>query len=310
VATIPVERRAFAKINLDLRVLSTRGDGYHDVATVYQSISLHDLLRFERRPPDEPLSISCDDAAVPLDGRNLVWKAAEQVWQALGRHGAPRGVHVRLAKRIPMQGGLGGGSADAAVALQALAELWEARLDAAAWPRLAARIGADVPYFLVGGTALGTGRGDALAPWPDAPPLELVLAFPPFGVPTPEAYRWYDESEPSPVHGVPHAPAAAAAWRDWLRGCRNDLEPAVSRRYDLITRIEAWLKESGALLALMSGSGSTVFGGFESPVAADEARHVLHRNGVSVVRCRTLGRAEYSSLSRAARGLPHDSAIV
>ena len=159
--------RAHAKINLSLRVTGRRQDGYHELKTVFQALALHDSLEFKPRPG--PLVLSCDDPAVPTDERNLVWQAATLVWQAAGRRGVPSGVDIRLAKRVPVQGGLGGGSADAAAALLALSALWGARLDRDALARLAARLGADVPYFLVGGRALGLGRGDEIYALQDRP---------------------------------------------------------------------------------------------------------------------------------------------
>ena len=118
--------RAFAKINLDLRVLGVRPDGYHELRTTFQSIALADDLTFTESPG--PFRILCDDPDCPVDARNLVWRAAELVWQAGRRRGAPRGVVVTIAKRIPMQAGLGGGSSDGAAAIRALASLWHVRL--------------------------------------------------------------------------------------------------------------------------------------------------------------------------------------
>ena len=152
--------RAHAKINLSLRVIGRRQDGYHELKTVFQALALHDSLEFTPRPG--PLVLSCDDPAVPTDERNLVWQAATLVWQTAGRRDAPSGVEMRLAKRVPVQGGLGGGSTDAAAALLALSALWSARLDRDVLARLAGQLGADVPYFLVGGRALGLGRGDEI----------------------------------------------------------------------------------------------------------------------------------------------------
>src|SRR5258706_9709976 len=150
--------RAFAKINLMLRVGGVRPDGYHALETTFQSLALHDTLTI--RTARGPFRITCDDPACPTGRRNLVWRAADAVWRASGRRGVPRGVAVHIAKRIPMQAGLGGGSSDAAAALRALGRRWrvgDARLRA-----IAASLGADVPYFFEGGTALGVERGGLL----------------------------------------------------------------------------------------------------------------------------------------------------
>ena len=153
---------AYAKINLSLRVLGVRPDGYHELRTIFQSIALHDTLTARVRRG--PFALQCDDPACPADETNLVWRAAERVWAASGRRGASRrrgimhGVEVRLAKRIPLQAGLGGGSSDAAAALRVFGSLW--RVNEPSLRDIAATLGADVPYFLEGGTVLGLDRGD------------------------------------------------------------------------------------------------------------------------------------------------------
>ncbi len=184
--------RAFAKINLSLRVGDVRTDGYHPVQTLLQGIDLFDTVRIVRRPG--PFEIRCETKGVPLDRTNLVWKAADVLWQTTGRAGEPRDVLVTLRKGIPMQAGLGGGSSDAAAALQGLSRIWQRRVPDGALHAMAAQLGSDVPYFLVGGTALGLGRGEEVYPLEDLPRLWVVLALPPFGVSTKDAYAWLDES--------------------------------------------------------------------------------------------------------------------
>jgi 4-diphosphocytidyl-2-C-methyl-D-erythritol kinase len=244
--------RAHAKINLRLEVVGVRPDGYHLLRTVFQTLALHDEIAFQRRVG--PFALSCDDPQVPADRKNLVWKAADLVWTAAGRHGEPAGVRVEIAKRIPPQGGLGGGSSDAAAALVGLDAVWQADLGEARLSDLARRLGADVPFFLCGGTALGVGRGDVIEPMPDAPARDVVLVSPPFGVSTPEAFRWYDEDT-----------AAGADPGTVL----NALERPVSRRHPEIAAARRALEEAGAEVAAMSGSGSTVFGLF--PTGRGEA---------------------------------------
>jgi 4-diphosphocytidyl-2-C-methyl-D-erythritol kinase len=286
-------RRACAKVNLDLRVGRPDADGYHPLSTVFQTIALHDTLTFEPCA-GEPFALSCDDPAVPADERNLVWRAAAAVWSASGRAGEPRGVRVHLRKGIPAQGGLGGGSADAGVSLVAFDAVWRTALGRDRLTALAARLGADVAFFLVGGTARGTGRGDRLEPWPDLPHLEVVLALPPFGVATGEAYRWLDEAgrlaEPAEL-GAPAAPPLD--WREWLARGRNDLEPAVFAQHPLLGDLCEDLRARGAVQARMSGSGSTVFGLFTRAIEADAAAAALGREGVVTCRSHTLGRERY-----------------
>ena len=182
--------RAHAKVNLDLRVLGVRADGYHELRTVFQTIELHDTLVCTEKPG--PFTLTCRMANVPLDASNLIWKAGAALWTALGRSGEPRDTVIRIDKKVPLQAGLGGGSADAAAALMALGRLWGGA-PLTLLREVGATIGADVPFFLSGGTALGLGRGEEVYPLVDLPPHFVVVVRPPFGVSTAEAYAWYDE---------------------------------------------------------------------------------------------------------------------
>jgi 4-diphosphocytidyl-2-C-methyl-D-erythritol kinase len=304
-------REAFAKINLDLRILGVHDDGYHELSTVFQTIALSDTLRGERIDSEAPFALVCNDPAIPTDSGNLVTRAARALWRVLGRDGEPRGVRLELVKAIPAAAGLGGGSADAAVALGMLAEAWSASLPEARLHEIAVGLGADVPFFLVGGTAEGRGRGDRLRPWPDVPALEAVVAVPPFGVSTADAYRWFDAS--GAACSAPARPPAESSWRDWLASCRNDLAPAVTERHPVLAALETRLRRAGAVPALMSGSGSAVFGLFESAERADAAAVAVADDGVRAVRTRTLSRVEYQrrAVARGGQpGLPGSGAIV
>ena len=184
-----VEVRAYAKINLDLRIVGRRPDGFHELRTIFQSIALHDTLVV--RAVRGVFGITCDMPGVPIDRTNLVWRAADALWKAAGRRGRVRGASIELKKRVPPQAGLGGGSSDAAATLLALNALWRLRLSHDDLHAVAATLGSDVPFFLVGGTALGLGRGEQLYALPDVTPSSIVLVQPPFGVSTADAYRWY-----------------------------------------------------------------------------------------------------------------------
>ena len=185
-----VTLRAFAKINLSLRITGRRADGFHDVQTILQTIDLFDRVTCEGRRGR--FEIRCTRPGVPTNRANLVWKAAQRLWRAGGRDGEPKDAIVALEKRIPMQAGLGGGSSDAAAALLGLRRVWKLRVTDAELSAIASDIGSDVPYFLVGGTALGLGRGDEVYPLEELPRLWVVLVLPAFGVATKDAYAWLD----------------------------------------------------------------------------------------------------------------------
>jgi 4-diphosphocytidyl-2-C-methyl-D-erythritol kinase len=280
-----VRVRAFAKINLSLRIVGTRSDGYHELLTIFQSLALHDTLTIRRTR--SAFHLTCDDDRVPVDGSNVIVRAAEAMWRAAQRRGKPQHVSVHLTKRIPLQAGLGGGSSDAAAALVAFGRMW--RVDARRLHAIASTIGADVPYFLEGGTVLGLGRGEELYPLMDRPAAWVVLALPDFGVSTREAYEWFD--------------AEAARGHDRERVGRsngelhNDLQGAVATRHPDISRLVARLRRLGASHAAMTGSGSAVFGLFESRRAAAEAAGRMSPSACpQALVTRTLTRSAYRRL--------------
>lgn len=294
-----------AKINLSLRVVGVRPDGYHELRTIFQSIALHDTLTIRRRPG--PFALSCDDPTCPVDERNLVWRAAEQVWHAARRKGPPRDVEIALVKRIPTQAGLGGGSSDAAAALRALAALWG--VSVTRWRDLAASLGADVPYFLEGGTALGLDRGDLLLPLAEPPAAWVTVALPDFGVSTAEAFAWWDERGGDNVKSASPVRRGSAPSRSGPGAeLGNDLQEPVAARHPQISRIATALGRAGAFHAAMSGSGSAVFGLFDRRAMALSAARLLERAGRTPLRTlvtRTLNRAAYQRLAGIARHRIH-----
>jgi 4-diphosphocytidyl-2-C-methyl-D-erythritol kinase len=304
-----------AKINLTLRVRDRRADGYHDLRTIFQAVALHDTLRFEHRPG--PFTLDCDDPACPGDRTNLVWQAAQALWKASGRRGAVRDVHVRIVKRIPAQAGLGGGSSDAAATLRALALLWRRALPPERLRALAGTLGADVPFFLAGGTALGVERGDILFSLPDLPSLWVALALPAFGVSTRDAYRWLDEDRaahegrrpprPRSPRRQPH-PAFAFLLPFDERG--NDLERPVRARHPAIGRLVGAMDRRGAVSAAMSGSGSAVYGLFTTERDARAAADALRGPSCRTLVTRTLSRRRFERLSAASLDLPASRSIV
>ena len=288
--------RAHAKINLDLRVLGARPDGYHELRTVFQSLALHDTITCTLRPG--PFAIECDAAGVPLDRTNLVWRAAEALWRALRRAGPMRDVMVHVQKQIPVEAGLGGGSADAAATLLALARAWRVPVRPAQLTDLAAMLGADVPFFLSGGTALGLGRGDEIYPLADLPRHWVVLLLPGFGVSTRDAFAWYAE-ERALDRSAPREPQyVPGPWPSRAAQMINDLEAPIARRHPEIDQMKSALRRAGALAAAMSGSGSTVFGLFQRRSEAVRAVERLSSSGWRVVLTESLGRGEHSRRGR------------
>jgi 4-diphosphocytidyl-2-C-methyl-D-erythritol kinase len=302
-----VRVRAFAKINLSLRVLGARADGYHELRTIFQSIALHDTLSIRVRRG--PFRLACDDSTCPSDHTNLIWRAADRLWKAAGRRGAPRDIAVDLEKRIPMAAGLGGGSSDAAAALRALGRLW--RVDEPRLRGVAIEVGADVPYFFEGGTVLGLERGDLLFPLIDQPAAWVVLVLPGFGVSTKEAFGWWDRdharssfdklrmSERFEKRRIRTKrgkidPLVLSLSKDELA---NDLEGPVSAHHPEVARAVRALLKGGATRAAMSGSGSAVYGLFTRRSDAGLAAAALAGRGRCTVLTRTLNRSKYQALA-------------
>ena len=293
-APIRVTLRAFAKINLDLAVLGSREDGYHELRTLFQTLALHDTVVVTRTRG--PFGLSGDGERMPLDESNLAWRAAHALWRAAGRSGEMRGAHIGIVKRIPSQAGLGGGSSDAAAALVGLNRIWRLGLSAAALDQVARDLGADVAFFLVGGTALGLGRGDEIYPLVDLPTWPVVLVWPESGVSSAEAYAWLDRGL-APKGGL--SPLAMGGRRGpnilglragTFNALSNDLQASVEAHRPDIRDIRRALDDAGARLARMSGSGSAVFGVFASEAGAARAARTLARRGWRTLATRTLAR--------------------
>jgi 4-diphosphocytidyl-2-C-methyl-D-erythritol kinase len=289
--------RAHAKINLDLRVLGPRADGFHELRTVFQSIALHDIITCTRR--EGPFAIECNVAGVPLDASNLVWRAADMLWCSLRRTGPLRDLVVRVDKRIPVEAGLGGGSADAAATLLALAKVWRVPVRAVQLTDIAAALGADVPFFLSGGTALGLGRGDEIYPLADLPRHWVVLLLPGFGVSTRDAFGWYAEERALGRSSAREPQYVPGPWPSRAAQMINDLEAPIARRYPEIDQMKSALRRAGALAAAMSGSGSTVFGLFQRRIEAVRAVERLSSAPWRVLLTESLGRGEHARRTRA-----------
>lgn len=259
-----------AKINLHLALHARRPDGYHALSTVFQTIGLADTLTIAEH--DGPLALRCPGGDAPEDDTNLVVRAARALASELGRP-APDGLRITLDKRVPTQAGLGGGSADAMAALRLLCVAWGEPADRDLLIRVGRTLGSDVPFFALGGTALGLGRGDEVTPLPPLPPFACAIVRPPFGVSTGDAYRWVAESRGGaiPDGATFEPPAHADGWRAVLADCRNDFEPVVAARHPEIAEAVRRLRDGGARLAMLSGSGSAVYGLFDGEADAGAA---------------------------------------
>ena len=256
---------ARAKINLTLDIQSLRPDGYHEIETIMQTIELHDRLFLE--PVQEGISLTCDHLGVPLGEDNLIYRAAVLLQEYTGLR---KGAIIILDKNIPLAAGLAGGSTDAAAALRGLNSLWKLGLTASELMVLGDRLGADVPFCLVGGTALARGKGEVLFSLPPLPRLGVVLAKPPFGVSTAQAYRQYDLTGGGPRPDT-KVMLAAIEGKDVTRIYHllaNVLEDTAALLHPEIITIKNLLLSAGAKGAAMSGSGPTVYGLCESEEGA------------------------------------------
>jgi 4-diphosphocytidyl-2-C-methyl-D-erythritol kinase len=258
-----MKTRSFAKINLGIEVLGRRPDKYHEIRTLFQSIDLGDTLELLSRADGE-IVLAGTDPAIPWDERNLILKAARLLKREFG---VASGAEIRVAKQIPPGKGLGGGSSNAAMALHALSRLWELNLGRARLQALAASLGADVPYFLEGGLCLGEGRGDVLTPLPDLPPLFGVLVLPPFPSLTADVYARLPLTslpEDSRINGFLE--------RKDFGLLENRLEETVFNLFPRLETIKSFFCQNEAVLSLVSGSGSAVFGLYRDRERARRAR--------------------------------------
>lgn len=280
--------RAFAKINLDLRVLGIRADGFHELRTVFQTISLADSLDLAFTP-GRRTAIELDDALAIPD--NLVERAARAAMDALRIAGR---VEMRLTKRIPMGAGLGGGSSDAAAVLLALPKLAGREIPPARLRQLAESLGSDVPFFLIGGAAAAIGRGTELFPLPDVPPAPGLIVAPGIHVNTAQAYR-----DLSPMLDSAERKIGEFQARLWTGGATagaNDFEAVVFAQHPELAAWKKRLLKSGAQTAMMSGSGSALFGLYSTSTEAARAKKSLARGNAAVVPISLVSRTRYRAL--------------
>ena len=324
---MPTSIRSYSKINLGLTIGPARPDGFHSLTTLYQTLELHDVVTVDARiAARTSISLTSSHPRVPVDSINTAWRIVER---ALGELGIAAEIQIHIEKNLPVQGGLGGGSANAVAALVGLERELRgqtaARISSSARFRLAAETGSDVPLFLVGGTVLGIGRGEEVYPLPDIPSLFCVVALPDVGVSTPQAFRDWDARRADSLT----APAASATIEALSRsiaaaysepyssgvfsngedqpetpllalvrtGIENDFEQVVFRQHPFLGTIKRVLSgfsgEESALYAALSGSGSALFGLYLTLEAAESALGRLRAHRVAGLLTRTLARDEY-----------------
>jgi 4-diphosphocytidyl-2-C-methyl-D-erythritol kinase len=291
--TTPVKLPSFAKINWFLHVLGKRSDGYHEVVTVLQTISLHDELTITMNEAGT-ITLTCDDPAIPTDGSNLILKAVSLLEDSFQDY---FGAKIELQKTIPAMGGLGGASSNAAVTLVAINELWKGAYLPVTEVMDTGRLGADVPFFLIGGRCAATGTGTDLTPLPDGPKQHLIVITPNARVATAKAYASLNApslttSDSASILSSSLADLDSAGSRLW--SLRNDFERVIFEIEPEIERAKNALLDEGARGALLAGSGSSVFGIFDNEAARDRARQNLRcEAGWRVFSCETLSREEY-----------------
>ncbi|HXN95354.1 MAG TPA: 4-(cytidine 5'-diphospho)-2-C-methyl-D-erythritol kinase [Candidatus Acidoferrales bacterium] len=292
---------AFAKINLRLDVLGKRADGFHELRTIFQTVSLHDELRLRAsRSNGIALTIEGNQplSAEPVE-KNLVYRAVAALRRELRVRG---GAELQLKKTIPAGRGLGGGSSDAAAALLGYLRLTRKKLAAARLMEIAASLGADVPFFLWGGRALGVNKGDEIYPLPDIAKLHVLVVSPKeIHVPTPDAYRWLKAKALRLTKSAANPKLwefCALCWSAQGSGLSNDFEGPVFRRHPRLGRIKRELLQRGATEASLAGSGSAVFGIFPSPAMARRAAVRFPHDQTFV--CETISRGRYARLMRIA----------
>lgn len=259
---------AHAKINLGLDVVRRLPDGYHQVKMVMQSLGLCDELTL--RKAEGGITITADDASLPTDKSNLIFKAARLMFE---KYEIPEGIHIRLQKRIPIAAGMAGGSADAAAAMKGIDRLYQLGLSEEQLMADGVSIGADVPYCILGGTALAEGIGEKLTPLPALPPCHILVAKPDISVSTKYVYEHLNlqavERHPD-IDGMVQA-VSAGDLQGILNRMENVLETVTVPAYPIINEIKQEMLRLGAANSLMSGSGPTVFGIFTDEPTAQAA---------------------------------------
>lgn len=271
-----IREKAYAKLNISLDVMAKRPDGYHDMLMVMQTVSLWDDVQITLNDEGR-FSASSNLRFIPGDERNLAVKAAMCYLAAAGEQG--KGAHIAMQKRIPVGAGMAGGSADAAAVLKALEQHFQGRLGREKLMELAAEVGSDVPFCVMGGTALAEGRGEILSPLPPMPDCFFVICKPEFSISTPELFKKLDSAN-SRRHPDTAGIIQALEKGELRQICRrmyNVFEDVDDRRMRIVSQIKGQLLDNGALSAMMTGTGSAVFGVFDDEDSARAAAKVMKK---------------------------------
>ena len=276
---------AYAKLNLTLDVLDKREDGYHDIKSIMQTVSIRDDIEIDLGT-GKPWELSCDAEGIPTDHRNLAWKAAEVYLSAIGRD--PDGLSIRITKRIPMEAGMAGGSADAAAVLRALNTHYGAPLSILALAELGATVGSDVPFCVICGTAMVEGRGERLRKLPNMPDCFIVVCKPEFSSSTPALYKKIDESVigKRPDHQAVESALLAGDLGRIAENLHNVFDPLVTQEHLELNYIKSIFNSYGSIGQQMTGSGSAVFGIVESFEYAAVICSMLKENYPQVYICK------------------------
>lgn len=274
-----ITRKAYAKINLGLDVIGKRDDGYHLVKMIMQNVDIYDTLTFEENASGE-ITLKADSETVPTDGSNLICKVANQLKEEFG---VKAGADITLEKRIPVAAGMAGGSTDGAAAYLALNELWGLGLSKEELCMRAVKLGADIPYCIIGGTALSEGIGEELTTIKAEPDFYLVVAKPAIAVSTGWVYTELDSHEIAKHPDIDGIRAAIETGdiRGMCDKIHNVLEPVTTGKYSVIRDIEKLLEENGAVRAFMTGSGPTVFAVYESREEAEKGYEEIQKSGLA-----------------------------
>lgn len=315
---MPCTVRSFAKINIGLSIGPSRPDGFHTLRTIYQTIALNDLIKVDVKA-GTGIEIRCKNPGVPADETNTCYRIADRVLKFTRQRAR---VTITIEKNLPVQGGIGAGSANAVATLFALQRCLKAEIPPHEQLRIASEVGSDLPLFLIGGTSLGVGRGEEVYPLPDLPVLSLVLVTPKIAVSTPQAFQDWDAlaareltaSGPSDTmnmfsrsafewlsgltsSGVPalvDGDRAETLLLDLVRaGIANDFERVVFPQHPELRDWKRALERHGATYASLSGSGSSLYGFFRTPDAASQCAEKLVASGVPAIATATLPRSEY-----------------